>query len=82
MEALFSGAFVPLTMEGNIMVDGVLASCYASADHDISHFLLTPMRWFPEMMEWIFGDDYGFSVYYKTWAEIGAMIVPYGQINL
>ena len=30
----FLGVFVPVTMEGNIMVDGVLAFCYASADHD------------------------------------------------
>ena len=32
------GANVPLTKEGNIMVDGVLASCYPSADHDFGPF--------------------------------------------
>ena len=27
---LSPGAYAPITMEGNIVVDGVLASCYAS----------------------------------------------------
>ena len=40
---VFLGAFVPLTMKGNIVVDGVLASCYASFDHDLAHFVMTPM---------------------------------------
>ena len=31
------GAFTPVTMEGNIIVDGVLTSCYASASHDLAH---------------------------------------------
>ena len=32
----FPGAYVPLTVEGKIIVDGVLASCYA----DLSGFVL------------------------------------------
>ena len=43
-------------MEGNIVVDGVLASCYAFSDHDLAHLGMTPMRWFPGMMNWIFGS--------------------------
>ena len=39
------------------MVDGVLASCYASADHDLGHIGLTPIRLFPGMVEMIFGND-------------------------
>ena len=31
-------------MEGNIIVDGVLASCYASVDHDLGHIAMVPMR--------------------------------------
>ena len=31
------GAYTPVTVEGNIAVDGVLASCYAFADHDLAH---------------------------------------------
>ena len=38
-------------MEGNIIVDDVLASCYASVDHDIAHITMAPIRWFPEFIE-------------------------------
>ena len=38
---------MPLTMEGNIIVDGVLASCYASFDHDLAHIAMAPMQWIP-----------------------------------
>ena len=31
-----------MTMEGNIIVDGVLASCYVSPDHDLAHIAMTP----------------------------------------
>ena len=44
-------------MEGNIVVDGVLASCYASVDHDMVHILLAPMRWFPGFVRNIIGND-------------------------
>ena len=33
---------MPLTEEGNIVVDGVLASCYASFDHDLAHIAMVP----------------------------------------
>ena len=51
------GAYVPFTDEGNIVVDAILAFCYASFDHDLSHFAMAPMKWFPEFIEWIFGDN-------------------------
>ena len=44
-------------MEGNIVVDGVLASCYGIFDHDLGHIAMTPMRWFPRMMNWMFGSE-------------------------
>ena len=40
------GAYDPMTLEGNIVVDGVLASCYASFDHDLVHLVTSPMRWY------------------------------------
>ena len=46
-----SGAYVPLVNEGNIVVDGVLASCYGSFNHDVAHIIMAPMRWFPGTME-------------------------------
>ena len=42
---------MPLTAEGTIVVDGVLASCYASFDHDWAHALTAPIRWFPALFE-------------------------------
>ena len=65
-------------MEGMINVDGVLASCYASCDHDLSHLGMSPMRWFPEIMELIFSDDNGFSVYVKTAEYLSEWVTPTG----
>ena len=73
-----SGAFVPLTMEGTIIVDGVLASCYPSADHDVAHFGMTPMRWFPGMAGWMLGVHDGTQVYAKTCEQIAQWMFPQG----
>ena len=58
---IFPGLFSPLTPEGNIVIDGVLASCYSEYDHYGSHIVTAPFRWFPGILEWIFGDDNGFQ---------------------
>ena len=68
---IFPGLFAPLTNAGNIVVDGVLASCYADFDHDLAHIVMTPMRWFPEVFEWIFGNDNGFQVFVKVAEVVG-----------
>ena len=65
-----------VTMDGNIMVDGVLASCYASVDHDLVHIAMAPMRWFPGMMGLIFGADDGFSVYARIGDNLKNMMIP------
>ena len=46
-------------MEGTIVVDGVLASCYASFDHTLAHFAMSPIQWFPKITEWLVGKDNG-----------------------
>ena len=68
---IISGAYVPLTKEGNIVIDGVLASCYASFDHDLSHFATAPIQWFPKMIEWIFGDENGVSNFVQIAKYLG-----------
>ena len=68
------------TMEGNIMVDGVLASCHSSVDHDVAHIATIPMQWFPEAIEWILGMEEGFSVYIDMAVNLGDWVLPFGQM--
>ena len=70
---------MPLTKEGNIMVDGVLASCYADAPHDLAHFIMTPMQKYSEVMDWIFGEENRFLVYVDIARNLGLLTLPNGQ---
>ena len=72
----FLGLYVPLTLEGRIVVNGVVASCYAGCDHDLAHWIMIPMQRFSETMMWIFGDDTGFPVYAKTLRVLGMLMLP------
>ena len=71
-----SGAYVPLTMEGNVVVDGVLASCYASFDHDLAHLAMSPIRWFPEVVEWMFGRNDASPVFVDILKSLGRWVLP------
>ena len=66
---IFQGLFAPLTAEGNIVVGGVLASCHADVDHDLAQISITPLKWFPGIIQWIFGDDKEHPIFVKM-AEI------------
>ena len=77
---IISGFYVPLTKEGNIVVDGVVASCYGSFDHDLAHIVMIPMQWLPDMLESIFGGDNGNSVYVKIKESFGNFVLPYGYL--
>ena len=70
------GAYVPLTMEGNIVVDGILASCYPSCYHDLGHTGMLPIQFFPTIMEWIFGEDNGPSIYTNIVNDLGEWVLP------
>ena len=71
-----AGAYTPVTMEGNLIVDGILASCYAFFDHDVAHFGMTPLRWFPGVTECFFGEDEGIPSYVNILAHMGQLVVP------
>ena len=61
------------------MVDGVLTSCYAYAsDATLAHIVMTPMQWFPEIIDWIFGEYNEYSVYAKIKESLGKLVVQYG----
>ena len=69
-------------MEGNIVVDGVLASCYAIVDHDIAQIVMKPIQWYPHATELVFGDENGVSAYINVLKIIGRWLLPQGsEIN-
>ena len=56
------------------MADGVLASCYASSDHDLAHIGMAPMQWYPEIIEWIVGENNGYVAIAK---KLGQWMLPF-----
>ena len=74
------GAYVPLTEEGNLIVDAVLASCYASFHHDLAHIGMTPIKWFSEAMQWIVGEDDRKLAFVSIIKKLGKWILPYGHL--
>ena len=74
----FIGAFVPLTMEGKIVVDGVLASSYSSIDHDVAHLGMTPLQWIPEIVVWVFGNDKNIPGFVMIANDLSRGVLPYG----
>ena len=63
-----------------MVIDGIMASCYASADHDLAHMVMMPVRLFPDTIKWIFGDENGFLFQIKIMEEVARWFLPYGQL--
>ena len=45
-----SGVYSPITRSGCLLVDGVLASCYASFPHNLAHTFMLPVRLIPSLL--------------------------------
>ena len=81
MKLFCTGAYTPLTREGNIIVDEVLASSYASTvDHHSAHFATAPIRWFPDIIQMIFGEEEGISAFMRINEKLGIWFLPYGHL--
>ena len=65
-----------MTIDGNIVVDEVLASCYAFSDHNLAHIATIPLQWFPEIMNWIFAVDNESPAYVNIAEELGRWMLP------
>ena len=79
---LFLGAYVPLTTNGKIIVDGVLASCFANSHHDVAYSVMIPIQKFSEVMDLIFGIEDGFPVFVSSARQLGKLLLPESQFRL
>lgn len=53
-----TGMVAPVTMQGNVIVDGVLCSCYAMiTDHQIAHMVFGPLRLAHSIASYIWSMD-------------------------
>ena len=63
------------------MVNGVLASCYSSFDHDLVNHVMTPFHWFPKTIKGIFGETNDILDYVEILKNVGRYMLPYVQLN-
>ena len=70
-----SGAYVPLTEHGTIIVDGIYASCYASFNHWLANFFMAPLRLWPSLFGSAHVDD-EMPAYAYAIKEIGHFVLP------
>lgn len=73
------GNYAPLTLEGTIVVDGVLASCYAVIDdHRMAHSSFAPLRLLYRSMPSLLSEKMGetlLSWYPKLLETVGSMVL-------
>jgi len=65
------GYYAPLTYEGTVVVDGYLASCYASYPHWVAHAALYPARAWPGIF---LGEKEGTGTFVTAVKTLGDML--------
>ena len=64
-----------------MIVDGVLTSCYATVDHDEAQIMMLPIRWFPQVVEWIFGEENEFTAFVPIFEKFSKWMLPDTQFS-
>ena len=41
---------------------------------------MTPMQWYPEIIEWIVGENYGYQTYVDIIKKFGRQVLPFGML--
>ncbi|XP_039259434.2 desert hedgehog protein A-like [Styela clava] len=77
-----SGVYAPLTDAGTVVVDGVVASCYAVFDNEpISHALFLPLRTLWRLGARWSSSVYGIHWYPKTIFNAANAVLPSGVLR-
>lgn len=77
-----AGLYAPLTQHGSIVVNGVLASCYAAVDnHHLAHWVLAPLRFFYSLMGPSEPQSDGLHWYPWLLQRLGRMLLDAGHFH-
>lgn len=77
-----SGLYAPVTGSGSIVVNGVLASCYAALDsHRLAHWVLAPLRFFYSLMGPSEAQSDGLHWYPRLLQRLGRTLLDSGHFH-
>ncbi|XP_028291074.1 indian hedgehog B protein-like [Gouania willdenowi] len=81
-QRIATGLYAPLTQHGSIVVNSVLASCYAAVDsHLLSHWFLAPLRLFYSVLGPLEVPDDGLHWYPRLLQRLGKTLLDAGAFH-
>ncbi|CAI5638469.1 unnamed protein product [Oreochromis niloticus] len=76
------GVFAPLTQQGTVVVDGVVASCYAVVDqHSLAHWAFAPLRLIHSWTGTTGGHSDGIHWYSQLLHWLGRKLLDSGRLH-